>query len=78
MNAPRGTVPQAGAEQIRAIMAAQMSRADRLERADDCIDNSGPPEALVAQVAALHQTYLALAAEAERAKPAREPRESAQ
>ena len=67
------------AEQIRAIMAAQMSRADRLERADDYIDNSGPPEALAAQVAALHQTYLALATEfAQRAKPAREPQERAQ
>ena len=60
-------------------MAAQMSRADRRERADDCIDNSGPPEALAAQVAALHQTYLALATEAaQRAKPAREPQERAQ
>jgi dephospho-CoA kinase len=67
------------AEQIRAIMAAQMSRADRLDRADDCIDNSGPPEALAAQVAALHQAYLALATEfAQRAKPAREPQERAQ
>ena len=66
------------AEQIRAIMAAQMSRADRRERADDCIDNSGPPEALAAQVAALHQTYLALAAAAQRAKPARKPKERAQ
>ena len=52
------------AEQIRAIMAAQMSRAERRARADDCIDNSGPPEALAAQVAALHRTYVALAEEA--------------
>ena len=49
-------------EQIRAIMAAQMSRAERRARADDCIDNSGPPEALDDQVTALHQKYSALAA----------------
>ncbi len=48
-------------EQIRAIMAAQLSRAERRARADDCIDNSGPPEALDAQVAELHRRYLALA-----------------
>ena len=48
-------------EQIRAIMAAQLSREARRARADDCIDNSGPPEALDAQVAALHRRYVALA-----------------
>lgn len=48
-------------EQIRAIMAAQMSRAERRRRADDCIDNSGPPESLDAQVAELHRRYVALA-----------------
>ena len=48
-------------EQIRAIMAAQLSRAERRQRADDCIDNSGPPEALDAQVAELHRRYVALA-----------------
>lgn len=47
--------------QIRAIMAAQMSREERRRRADDCIDNSGPPEALDAQVAELHRRYVALA-----------------
>lgn len=49
-------------EQIRAIMAAQMDRAERRARADDCIDNAGPPEALDDQVAALHRHYLQLAA----------------
>lgn len=48
-------------EQIRAIMAAQLSRDERRARADDCIDNSGPPEALDAQVEALHRRYVALA-----------------
>jgi dephospho-CoA kinase len=49
-------------EQIRAIMAAQMRREQRRARADDCIDNSGPPEALDDQVEALHRRYLELAA----------------
>ena len=49
------------AEQIRAIMAAQLSRAERCARADDCIDNSGPPDALDDQVEALHRQYLAFA-----------------
>ena len=37
----------------RRRMAAQLSRADRLAAADLVIDNSGPPEALEPQVAAL-------------------------
>ena len=45
----------------RQMLAAQASRAERLARADDVIDNSGPPEALAAQVAALHRRYLDLA-----------------
>ena len=49
------------AEQIRAIMAAQLSRAERCARADDRIDNSGPPDALDDQVEALHRQYLAFA-----------------
>lgn len=48
-------------EQIRAIMAAQLGREERRRRADDCIDNSGAPEALDAQVAELHRRYVALA-----------------
>ncbi|GMG86659.1 dephospho-CoA kinase [Biformimicrobium ophioploci] len=49
-------------QQIRAIMAAQMPREKRLERADDVIDNSGTLQSLQAQVGKLHLEYLALAA----------------
>lgn len=48
-------------EQIRAIMASQMSRTDRLARADDVVDNSGTPEELGQAVLKLHQQYLILA-----------------
>lgn len=44
------------------ILASQASRDSRLALADDVIDNAGPEAALDAQVAALHQRYLALAA----------------
>lgn len=47
--------------QIRAIIAAQASRAERLAAADDVIDNSGSLEHLNAQVDALHLRYLAAA-----------------
>lgn len=50
-------------QQVAAIMAAQVSRQQRLDAADDVIDNSAGPEYLAAQVDALHQQYLALAAE---------------
>ena len=50
------------AEQIRAIMRAQASRAERLAAADDVINNEGQPQDLVNQVAKLHQQYLKLAA----------------
>ena len=49
------------AEQVRAIMAAQLSRAERLARADDVVDNGGPIEALGPQVARLHALYAGLA-----------------
>jgi dephospho-CoA kinase len=48
-------------EQVEAIMAAQVSRAQRLAGADDVVDNSGPPGALDARVAELHALYLRLA-----------------
>lgn len=48
------------AEEVRAIMAAQASRAERLAAADDVIDNAGPPEAIDAQVRALDEVYRAL------------------
>ena len=50
------------AEQVRAIMATQVTRAARLAAADDVIDNSGDPAQLRRQVRALHQRYLQLAA----------------
>ncbi|MDM3871767.1 dephospho-CoA kinase [Porticoccus sp. W117] len=51
--------------QIRAIMASQLSREKRLERADDVICNSGSLEKLEQQVKDTHQKYLQLAAEAQ-------------
>jgi dephospho-CoA kinase len=48
-------------DEVRAIMATQVSRAERLARADDVIDNSGPLAALAPQVDALDARYRALA-----------------
>ena len=48
--------------QVRAIMAAQASRAERLAAADDVVDNGGTPAQLVEQVERLHGVYLRLAA----------------
>lgn len=47
--------------EVRAIMAAQLPRAERLARADDVIHNDGDTAALQARVAELHRQYLALA-----------------
>jgi len=55
----RSALPEA---QIRAIMAAQASRAERLAVADDVIDNSGSLAELAPQIEALHRRYLTLAA----------------
>ena len=49
-------------DQVRAIIATQLSRAARLARADDVIDNSGPHAALATQVARLDAAYRAYAA----------------
>jgi dephospho-CoA kinase len=49
----------------RQMMAAQASRADRLKRADDVIDNTQGPESLLPQVERLHELYLQLAANKE-------------
>lgn len=51
-------------DEVRRIIAAQIPRARRLEAADDVIDNSGSMEALPTMVSALHNRYVALAAEA--------------
>jgi dephospho-CoA kinase len=48
--------------EVRAIMRSQASRAQRRAAADEVIDNAGSLESLHAQVAALHQKYLRLAA----------------
>ena len=52
------------AAEVRAIMAAQLPRAERLARADDVLDNSGGLEAIPPQVAQLDRRYRRLAAEA--------------
>lgn len=51
-------------ELVERILASQANRSQRLALADDVIDNSGSEQALDAQVAALHQRYLTLAATA--------------
>lgn len=51
--------------QVRAIMAAQASRAERLAAADDVVDNGGSYEQLTAQVERLHAAYLQRAAKAD-------------
>lgn len=50
------------AEQVRAIIAAQIGRAQRLARADDVIGNDGSLEDLEPKVLALHRRYLEIAA----------------
>ena len=47
--------------EVRAIMASQASRAERLAVADDVIDNSHDLESLQVRVSLLHASYLALA-----------------
>jgi dephospho-CoA kinase len=49
-------------DEARAIMAAQVGRAQRLAVADDVIDNGGELAALRPQVEALHRQYLEMAA----------------
>lgn len=46
--------------QVRAIMAAQASRAERLAAADDVIDNNAGLDALAPQIDRLHALYLQL------------------
>lgn len=48
-------------DQVRAIMAAQFSRQERLSRAHDVIDNSGSWEATERQIATLMPHYRSLA-----------------
>jgi len=58
------------AAEVRAIMATQLPRAERLARADDVIDNGGPREAVPPQVERLDAFYRDRAG----ASPALEPR----
>lgn len=55
--------------EVRRILAAQASRAERRAVAQHILDNSGPAEALPAQIQALHAHFLALA-QAETLSPA--------
>lgn len=48
-------------DEVRRILAAQASRAQRLAAADDVVVNEGDPAGLDSQVTALHMRYLALA-----------------
>lgn len=52
------------AAQVEAIMATQVSRAERKAAADDLIENDATPVQLIAQVARLHGLYCGLAAAA--------------
>ena len=49
------------ADAVRAIMASQVSRSERLKHADDIIRNETSLAALRAEVVALHREYLELA-----------------
>jgi len=51
-----------GEQEVRAIMAQQIPRAERLRCADDIIQNDGDMESLRQQVERLHQRYLAISA----------------
>lgn len=48
--------------EINRIIASQISRTERLARADDILDNNGDPPGLLAQVEQIHRKYIALAA----------------
>jgi dephospho-CoA kinase len=47
--------------EIRKIMSAQASRAQRLQLANDVIENNGDRKQLEAEVERMHQWYLSLA-----------------
>lgn len=52
-------------DEVLRIMATQLSRDERLARADDVIDNSGAPERIPPQVEALDRRYRELARRAQ-------------
>jgi dephospho-CoA kinase len=49
--------------QVKRIIASQASRQQRLDLADDVIDNTNGLDELLAKVEKMHQQYLQLAAE---------------
>jgi len=49
------------ADEVRAIMATQLPRNERLDRADDVLHNDDEMDALRRQIRILHDKYLALA-----------------
>lgn len=49
-------------DEVRAIMATQLGRAERLAAADDVLDNSGAPARIAPQVRSLDQRYRQIAA----------------
>ena len=51
-------------DEVRAIMAAQLTRAERLARADDVLPNDGSIEDLRQKVNELHSRYVGLARDA--------------
>jgi len=53
----RNNLPEA---QVRSIMAAQVSRAQRLAAADDVIENQAGIDALVPQIERLHELYMSI------------------
>ena len=55
------TRDQTDADQVENIMAAQLARQERLQRADDVVDNSGSQQYLQQQLEKLHRHYLQLA-----------------
>jgi dephospho-CoA kinase len=55
--------------EVRAIMATQLPRSERLRLADDVIDNAGSADAIAPAVARLDRTYRALAARPREARP---------
>jgi dephospho-CoA kinase len=57
-------------EDVRAVMATQSTRAERLARADDIVDNSGAVAAIAPQVARLDAFYREFAARRRAGAPA--------
>jgi dephospho-CoA kinase len=56
----RRTVARSGLaeEEVRAIMAAQLPRSERLKHADDVLHNDGDIKSLRTQIETLHERYL--------------------